>query len=137
MLKTFQTATSKFDCIFGSLTGFRFQNFCRNMNFIGNESPILELELRSWSWLSSGAILPFLLSVEWSSRDIKHLPRHYIMSSLNIHLYTQLLRLYDQKTEKGQFFVQISTLLYAFKLSHTCEFSSKVLDILNILDIRY
>ena len=88
--------------------------FCRNVNFIGNESPILEL--RSWSWLSFGAILP-------------HTYLDIIMSSLNTHLYTQLFRLYGQKTEKGQFFVQISTLLYAFKLSHAREFSSKVLDI--------
>ena len=72
----------------------------------------------SWSrsWLSFGAILPY------TYLDI-------IMSSLNTHLYTQLFRLYGQKTEKGQFFVQISTLLYAFKLSHAREFSSKVLDI--------
>ena len=62
--------------------------FCRDVNFIGNESPILELELRSWSWLSFGAILPFLLSVERSSRDIKHLPRHYNVFSQHPPIYT-------------------------------------------------
>ena len=54
-------------------------------------SPRSALFRRSWSCeagLSSGAILPFL---------------------------TKSMHLYDQKTEKGQLFVQLSTLLYAFK----------------------
>ena len=102
-----------------------------------------EMNRRFWSWsCEAGADCPLVpyCHFYWVSNEVQEILNTYldiIMSTPNTHLYTQLLRLYDQKTEKGQFFVQISTLLYAFKLSHTCEFSSKVLDILNILDIRY
>ena len=98
-----------------------------------------EMNRLFWSWsCEAGADCPLVpyCHFYWVSNEVQEILNTYldiIMSSPNTvtptYIYTQLFRLYGQKTEKGQFFVQISTLLYAFKLSHAREFSSKVLDI--------